>query len=120
MADDIDKVEKVFKAAWGLGKEFDEATGAHEAWATGAYQEDPALAQSAADDWDSGHHAKAIGKFVPRPAGALMGCRSESCRRHGRIEAMAPHRSTSRWSRSRSGRDGGRPRGRALIALRLP
>lgn len=91
MADDIDKVEKVFKAAWGLGKEFDEATGAHEAWATGAYQEDPALAQSAADDWDSGHHAKAIGKFVRASSGALWDAGSEFFAGvTGEVEAMAP------------------------------
>jgi hypothetical protein len=64
MAEEAKKAEEAAKAGWQVGKDFDEATGAHEAWATGAYNEDPELAKSAADDWDKGDHAKAIGKFA--------------------------------------------------------
>ncbi len=64
MAEEVEKGEEAFKAGWKVGKDFDEATGASTAWGDAAADVDPELARSAADDWDKGDHAKAVGKFV--------------------------------------------------------
>ena len=58
--DGIDKVEETFKGAYERGKRIGEETGITPGWSNAAYNEDPELAKSAADDWDKGDHAKAV------------------------------------------------------------
>ncbi|HYC06417.1 MAG TPA: hypothetical protein VEG29_00700 [Candidatus Binatia bacterium] len=64
MAEEVKKAEDAFKAGYQVGKDFDDATGASTAWGDAAADVDPELAKSAADDWDRGDHAKAVGKFI--------------------------------------------------------
>jgi hypothetical protein len=91
MAEEVKKAEEAAKAGYQVGKDFDEATGAHDAWATGAYNEDPELAKSAADDWDKGDHAKAIGKFVRASGEALYDAGADFVHGlTGEVEAEAP------------------------------
>jgi hypothetical protein len=91
MAEEAKKAEEAAKAGWQVGKDFDDATGAHDAWAAGAYNEDPELAKSAADDWDKGDHAKAIGKFARASGEALWDAGSDFIDGlTGHVEAEAP------------------------------
>jgi hypothetical protein len=62
--DGIDKVEETFKGAYERGERWGKETGITPGWTNSAYDVDPELAKSAADDWDKGDHAKAVGKFV--------------------------------------------------------
>ncbi|TMD28727.1 MAG: hypothetical protein E6I94_07940 [Chloroflexi bacterium] len=71
MAEEVKKAKEAFEAGWDLGKEIDEKTGASTAWGDSAYEHDPELAKSAADDWDKGDHMKAIGKFARSTGGAI-------------------------------------------------
>ena len=72
MADDVKKVWNAAKGGWEIGEEINEKTGAGDAWGDAAYAQDPELAKSAADDWDKGDHAKAVGKFVYASGAALV------------------------------------------------
>jgi hypothetical protein len=60
----LDKVEETFKGAYERGERWGEETGITPGWANAAHDVDPELAKSAADDWDKGDHAKAVGKFL--------------------------------------------------------
>ena len=62
--DGIKKVEETFKGAYKTGERWGQETGITPGWANSAYEQDPELAKSAADDWDKGDHAKAVGKFL--------------------------------------------------------
>jgi hypothetical protein len=62
--DGMDKVEETFKGAHERGERWGKETGITPGWTNSAYDVDPELAKSAADDWDKGDHAKAVGKFV--------------------------------------------------------
>lgn len=62
--DGMDKVEETFKGAYERGERWGQETGITPGWANSAYEQDPELAKSAADDWDRGDHAKAVGKFA--------------------------------------------------------
>lgn len=62
--DGMDKVEETFKGAYERGERWGQETGITPGWANSAYEQDPELAKSAADDWDRGDHAKAVGKFL--------------------------------------------------------
>jgi hypothetical protein len=72
VADDVKKVWNAAKGGWEIGEEINEKTGAGDAWGDAAYAQDPELAKSAADDWDKGDHAKAVGKFVYASGAALV------------------------------------------------
>ncbi len=60
----IDKVEETAKGAYERGERWGKESGVTDAWANAAVDADPELARSAADDWDKGDHAKAVGKFA--------------------------------------------------------
>ena len=60
----MDKVEETFKGAYERGERWGQETGITPGWANAAHDVDPELAKSAADDWDKGDHAKAVGKFL--------------------------------------------------------
>ena len=60
----LEKVEETFKGAYKTGERWGQETGITPGWANSAYEQDPELAKSAADDWDRGDHAKAVGKFL--------------------------------------------------------
>ena len=62
--DGLDKLEETAKGAYERGERWGKESGATDAWANSAYEQDPELAKSAADDWDKGDHAKAFGKFL--------------------------------------------------------
>jgi hypothetical protein len=68
----LEKVEETFKGAYEWGERVGEETGITPGWANSAYEQDPELAKSAADDWDKGDHAKAVGKFVYASGAALV------------------------------------------------
>jgi hypothetical protein len=72
VSEEVKKVWNAAKGGWEVGKEINEETGAGDAWGDAAYAQDPALAKSAADDWDKGDHAKAVGKFVYASGAALV------------------------------------------------
>jgi hypothetical protein len=60
----LDKLEETAKGAYERGERYGQETGITPGWANAAYEQDPELAKSAADDWDKGDHAKAFGKFL--------------------------------------------------------
>lgn len=60
----LDKLEETAKGAYERGEKWGKESGATDAWANAAYEQNPERAKSAADDWDKGDHAKAIGKFA--------------------------------------------------------
>ncbi|HEX7472098.1 MAG TPA: hypothetical protein VF323_03375 [Candidatus Limnocylindrales bacterium] len=62
--DGLDKLEETGKGAYERGERYGQETGITPGWANAAHDVDPELAKSAADDWDKGDHAKAVGKFV--------------------------------------------------------
>lgn len=62
--DGLDKLEETAKGAYERGERYGQETGITPGWANAAHDVDPELAKSAADDWDKGDHAKAVGKFV--------------------------------------------------------
>ena len=69
----LDKVEETFKGAYERGERWGEETGITPGWANSAHDADPELAKSAADDWDNGDHAKAVGKFLYGTGEAIAG-----------------------------------------------
>jgi hypothetical protein len=89
--DGIDKVEETFKGAYERGKRIGEETGITPGWANSAYNEDPELAKSAADDWDKGDHAKAVGKFLYATGESIADGVSDFVSGiTGQVEAQAP------------------------------
>jgi hypothetical protein len=72
VSEEVKKVWDAAKGGWEIGEEINEKTGAGDAWGDAAYEQDPELAKSAADDWDKGDHAKAVGKFVYASGAALV------------------------------------------------
>lgn len=69
----LDKLEETGKGAYERGTRYGEETGITPAWSNSAYDADPELAKSAADDWDKGDHAKAVGKFLYGTGEAIAG-----------------------------------------------
>ena len=91
MSDIIEKGEEAFKKGWEVGKEIDDATGASDTWSSAAVDADPELARSAADDWDKGDHAKAVGKFLHSTGEAAWDAASDFVDGiTGHVEAEAP------------------------------
>ena len=91
MADFIKKVEEAWDAGTDAGRRLDEATGASDTWSTAAVDADPELARSAADDWDKGDHAKAVGKFARATGEAIVdGVEDFWSGITGEVEAEAP------------------------------
>jgi len=72
VAEEVKKVWEAAKGGYEVGKDINEQTGAGDAWGDAAYNQDPELAKSAADDWDKGDHMKAIGKFARASGEALV------------------------------------------------
>jgi hypothetical protein len=72
VAEEVKKVWDAAKGGYEVGKDINEKTGAGDAWGDAAYNQDPELAKSAADDWDKGDHMKAIGKFARASGEALV------------------------------------------------
>ena len=76
-------------------------TGITPGWANAAHDVDPELAKSAADDWDKGDHAKAVGKFVYATGESIVEGVSDFIDGvTGHVDAVAPpDDSTSRATR---------------------
>lgn len=89
--DGIDKLEETAKGAYERGERWGRESGATDAWADAAYNQDPERAKSAADDWDKGDHAKAIGKFALSTGESIVSGVSDFIDGvTGHVDAVAP------------------------------
>ena len=87
----LDKLEETAKGAYERGERWGEETGITPGWANAAHDVDPELAKSAADDWDKGDHAKAVGKFVYATGEAIADGVSDFIDGvTGHVDAVAP------------------------------
>ena len=89
--DGLDKLEETAKGSYERGERWGRESGATDAWANAAYEQDPELAKSAADDWDKGDHAKAFGKFLHATGESIAGGVSDFVDGiTGNVDAEAP------------------------------
>ena len=89
--DGLDKLEETGRGAYERGERWGQESGITPGWANAAHDVDPELAKSAADDWDKGDHAKAVGKFVYASGEALVdGVKDFVSGVTGHVDAEAP------------------------------
>jgi hypothetical protein len=87
----LDKLEETGKGAYERGERWGRESGVTEGWANAAHDVDPELAKSAADDWDKGDHAKAVGKFIYATGESISeGVSDFISGITGEVEAQAP------------------------------